>query len=172
MFTAQVYWTLRWINTVLMKQKHVRITQHALYCFNTCGFLCYLHLYVSLRCVSHNEGRPEELSYQNICVKYYIWFLMAAKSRMRTTKGSERWLVWKTKHIVSEKVSANDLCVVQNFSCFINCGVVYVFHTERCRGEQCEVLQKEREREEPGSYLTQWRLMKHTEIGFFAFTVF
>lgn len=25
-FTAQVYWTLRWINTVLMKQKHVKIT--------------------------------------------------------------------------------------------------------------------------------------------------
>lgn len=25
MFTAQVYWTLRWINTVLMKQKHVKL---------------------------------------------------------------------------------------------------------------------------------------------------
>lgn len=56
-FTAQVYWTLRWINTVLMKEKHVKITQRAMECFNTCGFLRCLHLLVSLCCISHAEGQ-------------------------------------------------------------------------------------------------------------------
>ena len=61
--TAQVYWTHRWINTELMKQKHVKILRGSVECFSTCGFLCCFHLYVNLCCVSHAKGQPGELGY-------------------------------------------------------------------------------------------------------------
>lgn len=46
------------------------------------------------RCRSQDEGRPEELDYHNISVKYYILFLMTAKHRFTIT---ETLRVSKTK---------------------------------------------------------------------------
>ena len=65
-----------------------KLPPRSIWCFNTCGLLCCLHLYVSLCRVSQAEGRPEELGYHNIAVKYYISFLMTAKHRITITKAS------------------------------------------------------------------------------------
>ncbi len=121
---AQVDWTLRWINRVLMKQKHVKITPRSIQCFNTCGFLCRnsLHLYISLCCVTWAEGRPEELGYHNITVKYYILFLMTAKHRITITKRSQWWLVW---NCFRHWVCIISVCGLVLF-CFINCSLIFV----------------------------------------------
>ena len=118
-FMVQVYRTLSWINAALMKQKHVRITLCSIECFNTCGFLCRLHLCVSLCCFSQAESGPEELGYHNITVKYYISFLMTAKNRNALTKGSQWWLVCKAKtYCFRHWVRSGSVCGLVLF-CFI-----------------------------------------------------
>lgn len=109
-------------------------------CFNTCGFLCCLHLHVSLCCVSQAQGRPEELSYHNISVKYYILFLMTAMHRITITKGWQWWLVWKTKHIVLDK-SMHHICVWSHVFFALN-PVAYLFHSKIHSDAKSDILQK------------------------------